>query len=239
MLLGRFLEVSVYAPDIVASLAFYESLGFVQVPTGEAWSHPYAVVTDGRLCIGLHQQPLAPAALRWVLPDLARHVPVLEALGITIEVAKLDDVSLHEIGFRDPSGQAISVIEARTFSPPSVAPAFETDLGYFDEFVIPTTDLGGASAFWDRLGLVAFDPESEPFPRVAVTSRELNIGLYDAGLHSPMLAFSDAAMAQRIETLRDRDMRFVEQLPNGMDHAGNAVLQAPDGTLLLLTTNRD
>jgi hypothetical protein len=239
MLLGRFLEVSVYAPDIVASLAFYESLGFVQVPTGEAWSHPYAVVTDGRLCIGLHQQALAPAALTWVLPDLARHVPALEALGIAIEVAKLDDVSLHEIGFRDPSGQAITVIEARTFSPPSVAPAFETELGYFDEFVIPTTDLGGASAFWDRLGLVAFDPESEPFPRVAVASRDLNIGLYDAGLRSPMLAFSDAAMAQRIATLRDRDMRFVEQLPRDMDPGCNAVLQAPDGTLLLLTTNRD
>ena len=29
-MLGRFLEVSIHAPDVPASLEFYESLGFVQ-----------------------------------------------------------------------------------------------------------------------------------------------------------------------------------------------------------------
>jgi catechol 2,3-dioxygenase-like lactoylglutathione lyase family enzyme len=238
MLLGRFLEVSVHAPDVAESLAFYESLGFVQAPTGEAWSHPYAVVTDGRLFIGLHQSLFASPALTWVLPDVAKHVPALQALGIDVEFAKLADVSMHEIGFRDPSGQMIMVIEARTFSPPSIAPALSTQLGYFEEFVIPTTDLGRASAFWDALGLVAFDPESEPFRHVAVASRDLNIGLYDAGLDSAMLAFSDPSMADRIATLRDRGLPFVEKLPRGLDPRDNAVLQAPDGMLLLLTTSR-
>ena len=45
----------VHAPDVPASLAFYESLGFVQARVGDAWSHPYAVVTDGRLFLGLHE----------------------------------------------------------------------------------------------------------------------------------------------------------------------------------------
>jgi catechol 2,3-dioxygenase-like lactoylglutathione lyase family enzyme len=238
MLLGRFLEVSVHAPDVAESLAFYESLGFVQAPTGEAWSHPYAVVTDGRLFIGLHQSPFESPALTWVLPDLARHLPALQALGIDFEFARLADVSMHEVGFRDTSGQMITVIEARTFSPPALAPAFETQLGYFEEFVIPTADLGRSSAFWDALGLVAFDPELAPFRRVAVASRDLNVGLYDAGLDSAMLAFSADSMADRIATLRDRGLPFVEKLPRGLDPAENAVLQAPDGTLLLLTTNR-
>ena len=61
-MLGRFLEVSVHAPDILESLAFYERLGFTQAPVGETWSHPYAVVTDGRLFIGLH------------LPDSIQHL---------------------------------------------------------------------------------------------------------------------------------------------------------------------
>ena len=62
-MIGRFLEISVHAPDVLASLAFYEELGFSQVTTGEAWPYPYAVVTDGRLGIGLHQHELQQSPL--------------------------------------------------------------------------------------------------------------------------------------------------------------------------------
>ena len=47
--MGRFLEYSLATPDIQASLDFYTRLGFSQAEAGEAWSHPYAVVTDGRI----------------------------------------------------------------------------------------------------------------------------------------------------------------------------------------------
>ena len=50
--LGRFLEYSLATPDIRASLDFYTKLGFSQAEVGEAWPHPYAVVTDGRICLG-------------------------------------------------------------------------------------------------------------------------------------------------------------------------------------------
>ena len=48
-MLGRFLEFSLATPDIQASLDFYSRLGFSQAAAGEAWFHPYAVVTDGSL----------------------------------------------------------------------------------------------------------------------------------------------------------------------------------------------
>ena len=54
LMLGRFLEISLHTPDIQESLEFYESLGFAQASVGEIWPHPYAVVTDGRLFLGLH-----------------------------------------------------------------------------------------------------------------------------------------------------------------------------------------
>ena len=57
-MLGRFLEFSLATPDIQASLDFYTRLGFSQAEVGEAWSHPYAVVTDGRICLGLHQEAI-------------------------------------------------------------------------------------------------------------------------------------------------------------------------------------
>jgi len=239
MLLGKFLEVSVSAPEVVQSLAFYESLGFVQAPTGDARSHPYAVVTDGRLFLGLHQSRFASPALTWVVPQLASHAAALVALGIEFEFARFDDASFNELGFLDPSGQPITLIEARTFSPPALSPGHTTQLGYFEEFGIPTADLERSSAFWDRLGLVAFDPVREPFARVVVASRDLNVGLYDTELRGPVLTFSDPAMPERIAMLRERGLPFLERLPRGLSAREHAMLQAPEGTLLLLTTRRE
>jgi catechol 2,3-dioxygenase-like lactoylglutathione lyase family enzyme len=234
--LGRFLEVSVHSADIPASLAFYESLGFAQATVGDAWDYPYAVVTDGRLHLGLHARELPSPSLTWVQPDLLEHAPRLRALGIEFDVELFAEDALHRLGFTDPAGQAIALLEARTFSPPALATNHETRLGYFEEFGLPTADLERSSAFWDSLGFVAFDPVRDPFTKVVAAGRDLNLGLYDVDLRAPVLTFSDPAMAQRIETLRERGYRFAERLPRGMSTQDNALLVAPEGTWLLLTT---
>lgn len=238
-LLGRFLEVSVHAADVLESLQFYESLGFVQAATGDVWPHAYGVVTDGRLAIGLHQSGFEAASLTWVMPGLARHAPALEALGIEFEFARFDEVSFNELGFLDPSGQPVTMLEARTFTPPNLPPAHETQLGYFAEFAIPTTDLEVAAAFWDRLGLVAFESERRPFGKVVLAGRDLNVALYDLDLRAPVLTFSSPDMPARIAQLRDRGYPFVERPPRGLGAGDTALLRAPEGTLLLLTTSRD
>jgi catechol 2,3-dioxygenase-like lactoylglutathione lyase family enzyme len=236
--LGRFLEISVRTPDLPASLAFYESLGFVQAVTGDARPHPYAVVTDGRLCLGLHGTGAGEATLTWVHPDLAAHAPRLEALGIEIEFARLGAEELHELGFRDPAGQHVTLVEARTFSPPA-RPAGASQLGYFEEFGIPTPDLERSAAFWDVLGLVAFEPVSKPLPKAVVAGRDLNLGLYDLDLRAPVLAFSDPGMPGRVAELRERGHRFVDRLPRGIDASEHALLEAPEGTWLLLGRGED
>ncbi len=118
-MLGRFLEVSVHAPDVQASLEFYESLGFVSAPVGDTRPHPYAVITDGRLFLGLHGEEFDSPTLTWVHPGLALHAPALEALGLEFAFARLGEEAFHELGFVDPSGQMVTIVEARTFSPPA------------------------------------------------------------------------------------------------------------------------
>lgn len=238
-MLGRFLEVSLHAPDVPASLEFYESLGFVQATVGDSWSHPYAVVTDGRLFLGLHAREFDAPALTWVQPELATHASQLEALGIEFVSAKLGDDTLHEIAFADPAGQVVKLVEARTFSPPALPPAHATRLGYFDEFGIPSSDLERATAFWDALGFVAFDPVRAPFAKVIASARDINVGLYDVDLPRPVLAFSDPQMPERIAELRDQGYRLLERLPRGMNPRENALLEAPEGTWLLLTTSAE
>jgi catechol 2,3-dioxygenase-like lactoylglutathione lyase family enzyme len=237
--LGRFLEISVRAPDVPASLAFYESLGFVQASVGDVFSHPYAVITDGRLHLGLHAREFDAPSLTWVQPDLAGHAADLRALGIELAFERLGEDALHELGFLDPSGQMITLLEARTFSPPALPPVHATRLGYFEEFGVPTADLERATTFWDALGFVAFDPVRIPFTKVVATGRDLNVGLYDVDLRAPVLTFSDAAMPERIATLREQGHRFVERLPRGLNPRETALLEAPEGTWLLLTTATD
>ncbi len=237
-MLGRFLELGVPAADLPASLSFYESLGFVQAATGEARSHPYAVVTDGRLYLGLHGAGLAEPTLTWVRPGLAAHAPTLAGLGLEFEQLRLGEEQLHELGFRDPSGQAVAIVEARTYSPPSAAPA-GCGLGWFEEIGIPTPDLAAGARFWDALGLVAFDPVQEPFARVSAAARDVNLGLYALDLRTPVLTYSDPDMAGIIAALRERGLRFAPRLPRGLDPRSHALLEAPEGTWLLLTPGID
>ena len=233
-MLGRFLEVSVHTPDVRASLSFYESIGFVQATVGEVWTHPYAVVTDGHLYIGLHGSGIPSPSLTWVRPDLASHAAELEALGIKFDFVRFGEEAFHELGFSDPSGHTITLIEARTFSPLAVGHVPTTAIGYFEEFGLPTSNLAAASAFWDKLGLVAFERTEEPFPKAVLAGSDINVGLYELELRAPVLAFSDPFMDARIEALRQKGFRFQSRLPRGLDSRENAILEAPEGTPLLL-----
>ncbi len=238
-MLGRFLEISVHTPDVRASLAFYESIGFVQATVGEIWTHPYAVVTDGHLYIGLHGAGIPSPSLTWVWPNLAGHAPELEALGIEFNFVRFGEEAFHELGFGDPSGHTITLLEARTFSPLAIGHAPTTAIGYFEEFGLPTLDFAAATTFWDKLGLVAFEPIEKPFPKVVLAGSDINVGLYGLELRAPVLTFSDPQMDERIAALREKGLRFSPRLPRGLDARGNAILEAPEGTPLLLTTASD
>jgi hypothetical protein len=71
-MLGRFLEVSVSCPDVLESIHAFEALGFREIPVGDVWSHPYAVVSDGRLNIGLHRYDFDSPSLTFVQSDLQK-----------------------------------------------------------------------------------------------------------------------------------------------------------------------
>jgi hypothetical protein len=236
MPLGRFLEVSVVAADVAASLAFYEALGFVQAPVGEAWPHAYGVVTDGRVSIGLHALELDGPLLTWTAPALRGRLDALAALGIEPLQARLDDAALNHVLLRSPSGQGLQLLEARTFSPPALLPGHASRLGYFEEFAWPasTTAFAEAQSFWEALGFVAFEAMSSPFDRIVASSRDLNIALYDIDMRSPVLVFSAPDMPARITELRDRGHRFASRVPRALAAIGAAVLEAPEGTALLL-----
>jgi hypothetical protein len=237
---GRFLEISLYTPEIRESLAFYESLGFVQAPVGEVFKHPYAVVTDGRLFLGLHGQPVPSPALTFVMPRLMHGIDQLEQLGIEFDELKLGNEVFNRATFRDPSGQCVNVVEARTFSPPQFESQPTTTCGYFTEFGLPAREQGPMRVFWEALGFVAWEEESEPFARTAITSDHLNLSLYRTrAFRQPLLTFEDRDMRERLARLKERGFQLSDEMPDSLDESCNAVLVAPEGTRLLLLQSDD
>ncbi len=234
-MLGRFLEISLHTPSIQESLEFYESLGFVQASVNETWPYPYAVITDGRLFIGLHGGFIRSPAVTFVLPRLAQSLEPLRAAGITFDQERLGNDVFNQATFEDPSGLCIHLIEARTFSPPDTAALAASQCGYFTEFGIPVRDTAAARAFWEPLGFIAMEEESVPFPRTPVTSDLLNLGLYRTrALRQPVLSFEDPDMRSKLSQLRERGFRLLDEMPDSLDDSTNAILEAPEGTRLLL-----
>lgn len=238
--LGRFLEISIGTRVIRESLDFYESLGFVQAAVGETWSHPYAVVTDGHLFIGLHGREIASPSLTFVLPELQLGVSRLKERGIEFEEERLGDEVFNQAQLRDPGGLSITLLEARTFSPPQLDAPIESACGYFSELGIPARAGADARGFWESVGFVALDEEAQPFPRTPLVSDGLDLALYRTrALRHPVLTFEDSAMTQRLTRLRARGVQVSDEMPDTLDDSGNGVLIAPEGTRLLLLSAAD
>ena len=227
-MLGEFLEISISTPDILASIDFYQRLGFSQASAGSTWKHPYAVMSDGRVYLGLHKYEFASPALSFVLPDLRRHLSSFEARGIEFEFCKIGLDEFNEVGFRDPDGQMITLLEARTYSPVHGTHVQPSLCGYFLEYRLGVRDVPGSAEFWEAMGFVAADQDEDPTTYAQVSRNRINLGLLQAKRRiesSLVFAQSDLDLVTGLIESRDLDVK----------HVGEGLhLRAPEGTLLVL-----
>jgi catechol 2,3-dioxygenase-like lactoylglutathione lyase family enzyme len=233
--LGKFHEISVETPDIAESVAFYERLGFTQCGTTDTWQHPYGVMTDGKLFLGLHQFKFPSPTLTYVHANVAGHAHLIEKHGIDLAWKRVSDDAFNELGFLDPSGQAVRVQEAPThFS--GERERGETSLcGDFAEFSMPCGEFQPMREFWEPLGFVALDESETPYLRMSMTSDHVDLAVHrPRTLDVPMLVFAAPDMGERIERLRALGCEMSEDLPRGLDPRHSALLEAPEGTNLLL-----
>ncbi len=220
-LFGRFLELSLPASNVAESLDWYLQLGFTECQTGDIYDHHYAVVTDGRLCIGLHSAGPEAPALTFVRPDLSAHLSAIEQLGAEVAETYQGDERFHQLTFPAPGGIDIRLIEARTFSPPHEAEAPE--VGQVRHLTISTPYPDDAKPFWTAGGLSCHDTEDDglelltPGLSVAVTT----------GRVSPVLTLHHADIEHLTALLARKNLRFSEK-PAGIQ------LVSPEGLKLIV-----
>ncbi|MBV8784028.1 MAG: hypothetical protein JOZ67_07570 [Gammaproteobacteria bacterium] len=230
-LLGRYHEFSVTSTDLAASVQFYDRLGFVHAPTTDAFPHRYGALTDGHVCIGLHARGGASPVLTFVRPDVAEAAPALEARGVKLSVRRIGSEVFNELGFHAACGQAVALLEARTYSPvPHPPPA---RCGTFAEISLPATDVATAQRFWEMLGFVGAPADAAGYARLSLTSDFLELALHAPQLCPvPMLVFEVRGLAELAATLTAQGLE-TRPLP-GVAAADALQLPAPEGTVLLL-----
>ncbi len=230
-MLGQFSELSVHAPDILDSLAFYRALGFSELESGDVWPHKYTVVSDGELCIGLHDRAIDGPTLTFVHRDLARHARAMSDHGFDFKLLKIDNDVFNELGFYDRDGHTISMIEARTFSPPA-EDVEKSICGNWFELSLPARDAMRAGRFWAPLAPVMRELREEPTPHLRFDAAGMSLGLSEhKALKKPSPCFicddltSVLAEVERhglnIETNPEYESAFLS-------------LEAPEGTTLYL-----
>jgi catechol 2,3-dioxygenase-like lactoylglutathione lyase family enzyme len=245
-MLGRFLELSVRTPDIRASLDFYDRLGFSAAEVGEVWPHPYAVVTDGRIYVGLHQTPqletpgLPEAAITFVRPDLLGALDAFERMGVEFEFRRLGNDVFNEVGWLDPSGNLIRLVEARTFSPSKRGALENSACGHFLEIGLPEAHLETSKAYWEELGFVGMDEPDARLPHVCCTSDTIDVGLYDRDeLRRLTLLFDTDDPEGCILRLGQRGIEPIDGLPATLHGGLAALFVAPEGTPIIIASFSD
>ncbi len=226
----QFLELSLPAPDVRDSLEWYRSLGFIELSTTDVRDYPYAVVTDGHFCIGLHGSVLAAPGLTFVRPDLEKHVRSLQLEDDHFEHISLGTDEFHEAIQADPNGSLAIMLEARTFSPSHNSDTTPLT-GMLDSLTLPCLHIAKSLEFWQRYGFMAV--ESEDSDHAELHRPGLAIEL-QAGTHNIMLCFQphdyDAAVAALNRT---HELKMFKH--NGLKAVE---LTAPEGTRLLVLTSQ-
>jgi hypothetical protein len=142
---------------------------------------------------------------------------------------------MHELRLRDPCGHTVTLLEARTYSPAASGVTEDSALGYFCHLSLPETDFEAARHFWESGGFVALPEIDEPYPHLPLTSDGINLAFHAPRLCAqPMLVFEGREFAARVERLRAQGIVFQPELPRGLNRTRSALIEAPEGTPLLL-----
>lgn len=227
--IGHFLEFSVQTPDILESLNFYKTLGFAELEIGDVWSHKYAVVSDGELHIGLHERAFDSPAVTFVQPDLAKHARSMGDHGFDFSYMRLSEDVFNELGFADRDGNAIAMVEARTYNASEDA---ENDslCGSFFELTLPVRDALRAARFWAPIAPTLLEMRDEPTTHMRFGADGLPLGLSESiALQAPSLCFKCVDRKELLSLLDLRGLSF-RKFP-GFEGAF-AEITAPEGTML-------
>ena len=220
-ILGEITAFTIATPDLEASLAFYQRLGYSELFRAD-WPFPWIQVSDGVVLIMLRKDPKPYIALTYYVKKIDAVVKDLEKKGIQFrEKPKPKDmvkrylmtspdglnITLVNIidGFSQPKGPGMLQMPQEDYMKPEKY--VNKVCGLYSEFAHPVADLEKSLAFWELLGFTAISRFTSPYPWAIISD-----GLSIAGLHQsshfsgPAITYFAADMADKIISLKQHGL---------------------------------
>lgn len=232
-MLGQFLEFSFAARPLAGAFEFYRALGFTSITVGDQLRDPYVALFDGNVAIGLHERELPGPMLTFVRPRLRDYVRAIRRNGVEIERAHLAEDEFNHVVFSDPNGQAITLLEARTFTPGEWNTQNVPACGRFLEYSLSTHSIDESRAFWEPLGFAPLAEGESPHAWLRLAGHGLVLGLHQARF-TPGLCFRSDQLDARLEYLRAKGISVRPGGPHSERIREAAMLSAPDGGAIYL-----
>lgn len=229
--LGHLLEISIPVAEPAVALATFRSLGLREVPVPDFAPGPLAVVTDGRLALGLYaaESDLDGPTPTFVRPNLRAHARAMEAAGIELLEAELADDTFHRAAFGDPNDLRAVLLEARTFAPVEPEPGLVPACGRFVELSVATRSLDESTSFWTALGFSVVAEHDSPHPSRRLEGHGLALGFHETGRFRTALTFAAPQLDARLEYLRAKGFEPRPSSPLTAGDVRSATLVAPGG----------
>lgn len=236
--LGDITAITITAPDLDKSLAYYQRLGFAQVMRAD-FPFPWIHISDGALLIMLRKSDTPYIALTYYAKDIATSVQAVEAAGISFTETPAATDMVKKYVFQSPDGLNISLVNIMDGFQRPPGPTMLTmpqedyfnpekyvnkTTGLYGEFAQPVKDLEQSIAFWESIGFIILSktPGVQPW---AILSDGLSV----VGLHQttefdyPVITYFAADMKAKIEALKQNGLdNFIEHSP------GNIILTTPE-----------
>jgi catechol 2,3-dioxygenase-like lactoylglutathione lyase family enzyme len=253
--LGDYIEISLSVTHLTESVAFYQKLGLQQVD-GEETPYPWAVVSDGRLHLGLHQRSFPSPALsylssfprKWrtgaafrlsLLQMLAISPDQVEQIGTKSMLRKQKGFPIAA-NFQAADGQYVLLAD-KPFKKPSAdeyALPFRNFLvkdQTFGELSLRTEDVATSVAYWQQLGFKRLAGDNKPYPWAIVSDGRVRLGLHQAARFSqPALSYFAPDMPDRLEQFRQQGLKFISTRKDAHGRDIGALIHSPDGQPILL-----
>lgn len=238
--LGYF-EISLPVKDILASMAFYEALGFERLEYAQDAATATHVLGDCRL--GLfqgHLDPDRPQLIFWQGP-VEEAAATARRAGLTTRVPlRKDDEGGASVMLEDPDGAPLYIVRMKTFYPqypahtraaPSERPAarpFDPIAGWF-EASLPVAEMARSVTFYEALGFDVVVRETTG-TRVTLQNADCRVGLFQGHLdpERPQLIFWQGDLAAMAARVREAGLAFFRE-PAGDNAHGAFMLADPDG----------
>jgi len=228
----RFLEYSIPVDNVLHSMQFFQELGFKSLITNDIRSYPYAVITDGRCFIGLHERSefnklgQAPR-FSFVHDEIAPIVRYLGDNNYQLINSQLDEDQFQQTIFRSPTDTVINILAARTFSLPSTDERKNSFLGHFKGFVVPTSNVQNCVNFWESLELLVLPLPDEQ--TVSISANRLNMLLVENSTHRLPGLFFEHVQPEALFPLFSRLGLTLEVGENNMVLGSEFRFKTPDG----------